>query len=116
LNESGTENSVILVADADMLADGAAVDIQTIFGQRVVVPSNGNLAQWSSSGRSAAAPELSVTVTAERGQQQPARSRRRKQLQQSSEKISRCRATQSPVARQQAELESFRKRVVEAGS
>ena len=43
LRESG-DNSVILVADVDMLADGAAVDIQEIFGRKVVVPSNGNLA------------------------------------------------------------------------
>jgi len=43
LRESG-ENSVILVADVDMLADGAAVDIQEIFGRKIVVPSNGNLA------------------------------------------------------------------------
>jgi ABC-type uncharacterized transport system involved in gliding motility auxiliary subunit len=35
---------VILVADVDMLADGAAVDIQEIFGRKIVVPSNGNLA------------------------------------------------------------------------
>jgi ABC-type uncharacterized transport system involved in gliding motility auxiliary subunit len=38
------ENAVILVADVDMLADGAAVDVQEVFGRRVVVPSNGNLA------------------------------------------------------------------------
>src|SRR5436305_8918833 len=44
LRESSAENSVILVADVDMLPDGAAVDIQEIFGRRVVVPSNGNLA------------------------------------------------------------------------
>jgi ABC-type uncharacterized transport system involved in gliding motility auxiliary subunit len=44
LRESSTENSVTLVADVDMLADGAAVDIQEMFGRRVVVPSNGNLA------------------------------------------------------------------------
>ena len=44
MKEAAAENSVVLVADADMLADGAAVEIQTIFGQRVVVPSNGNLA------------------------------------------------------------------------
>ena len=43
LRESG-ENSVILVADVDMLADGAAVDVQEIFGRRIIVPSNGNLA------------------------------------------------------------------------
>src|SRR3954470_6281929 len=44
LRESAKENSVILVADVDMLADGAAVDIQDVFGRKVVVPSNGNLA------------------------------------------------------------------------
>jgi ABC-type uncharacterized transport system involved in gliding motility auxiliary subunit len=44
LRESSAENSVILVADVDMLADGAAVDIQDMFGRKVVVPSNGNLA------------------------------------------------------------------------
>ena len=44
LRESSSENSVILVADVDLLADGAAVDIQDMFGRKVVVPSNGNLA------------------------------------------------------------------------
>src|SRR4051812_29583911 len=44
LRESTAENSVILVADVDMLADGAAVDVQEMFGRKIVVPSNGNLA------------------------------------------------------------------------
>jgi ABC-type uncharacterized transport system involved in gliding motility auxiliary subunit len=44
LRESSGENSVIVVADVDMLADGAAVDVQDVFGRKVVVPSNGNLA------------------------------------------------------------------------
>jgi len=44
LKESAADNSVILVADADLLNDGAAVDVQEVFGRRVVVPSNGNLA------------------------------------------------------------------------
>jgi len=44
LRESAAENSVILVGDVDMLADGAAVDIQEVFGRKIVVPSNGNLA------------------------------------------------------------------------
>ena len=43
LRESG-ENSVIVVADVDILADGAAVDVQEVFGRKVIVPSNGNLA------------------------------------------------------------------------
>jgi ABC-type uncharacterized transport system involved in gliding motility auxiliary subunit len=44
LRESANDNSLILVADVDMLADGAAVDIQEVFGRKIVVPSNGNLA------------------------------------------------------------------------
>ena len=44
LKASAAENSIVLVADADMLADGAAVEVQEIFGQRVIVPRNGNLA------------------------------------------------------------------------
>jgi len=44
LRQSEKDNSVVLVADVDLLADGAAVDVQEIFGRRVVVPSNGNLA------------------------------------------------------------------------
>jgi ABC-type uncharacterized transport system involved in gliding motility auxiliary subunit len=44
LQQAAADNSVVLVADADMLADGAAVQVQNIFGQRIVVPSNGNLA------------------------------------------------------------------------
>jgi ABC-type uncharacterized transport system involved in gliding motility auxiliary subunit len=44
LKVSAAENSIVLVADADMLADGAAVDVQDVFGQRVIVPRNGNLA------------------------------------------------------------------------
>jgi len=43
LKEAKEENTVVLVADADMLTDNAAVDIQDVFGQRVVVPRNGNL-------------------------------------------------------------------------
>jgi len=43
LKESAKDNSVVLVSDVDMLTDGAAVDIQDVFGQRLVVPRNGNL-------------------------------------------------------------------------
>ncbi len=44
LREAAAENTVVVVGDVDMLTDGAAVDIQEIFGQRVAVPRNGNLA------------------------------------------------------------------------
>lgn len=43
LKESTQENSVVLVADVDMLTDNAAVEVQDVFGQRLVVPRNGNL-------------------------------------------------------------------------
>jgi ABC-type uncharacterized transport system involved in gliding motility auxiliary subunit len=44
LRESAAPNSIVLVADVDMLTDGAAVEVQEIFGQRLVIPRNGNLA------------------------------------------------------------------------
>ncbi len=44
LKQSAGENSVALIADVDLLSDGAAVEIQEVFGQRVAVPRNGNLA------------------------------------------------------------------------
>ncbi|HWI14716.1 MAG TPA: Gldg family protein, partial [Burkholderiales bacterium] len=44
IKEAAADNSVILVADVDMLTDGAAVEVQEIFGQKLVVPRNGNLA------------------------------------------------------------------------
>ena len=43
LKEAAAENSVVLVADVDMLTDNAAVEVQDVFGQRLVVPRNGNL-------------------------------------------------------------------------
>jgi len=44
LKTSVQPNSVVLVGDVDMLADGAAVDVREVFGRKVVVPSSGNLA------------------------------------------------------------------------
>jgi ABC-type uncharacterized transport system involved in gliding motility auxiliary subunit len=44
LAESREENSVVLIADSDFINDGAAVNIQELFGQRIVVPANSNLA------------------------------------------------------------------------
>ncbi len=44
LRQSAGENAVVLIADVDFLSDGAAVEIQEVFGQRVAVPRNGNLA------------------------------------------------------------------------
>jgi ABC-type uncharacterized transport system involved in gliding motility auxiliary subunit len=44
LKESKDENTVVLIGDSDLLNDGAAVQIREIFGQRVAIPINGNLA------------------------------------------------------------------------
>jgi ABC-type uncharacterized transport system involved in gliding motility auxiliary subunit len=43
LAEAKEEGSVVLIADSDFINDGAAVNIQEIFGQRIVVPANSNL-------------------------------------------------------------------------
>ncbi len=44
IRQAAAENSVVLIGDVDMLTDGAAVEVQDVFGQKVVVPRNGNLA------------------------------------------------------------------------
>jgi ABC-type uncharacterized transport system involved in gliding motility auxiliary subunit len=44
LKEAAKETSVVLVADADILFDQFCVQIQEFFGQRIVIPRNGNLA------------------------------------------------------------------------
>lgn len=43
IREAAAENQVVVVGDVDMLTDGAAVEVQEMFGQKVVVPRNGNL-------------------------------------------------------------------------
>jgi ABC-type uncharacterized transport system involved in gliding motility auxiliary subunit len=44
LKEAKDDNTVVLIGDTDLLNDGAAVQIREIFGQRVAIPINGNLA------------------------------------------------------------------------
>jgi ABC-type uncharacterized transport system involved in gliding motility auxiliary subunit len=44
VRESAVENAVVLVGDSDFINDGAAVQVQEIFGQRIVIPRNGNIA------------------------------------------------------------------------
>ena len=36
LREGAAENQVVLVADVDLLTDGAAVEVQDMFGQKLV--------------------------------------------------------------------------------
>lgn len=44
LTQSKENNAVILIADSDFINDNVAVQIQEVFGQRIVYPTNGNLA------------------------------------------------------------------------
>lgn len=136
LTEAKQENSVVLVSDVDMLTDGAAVDIQEVFGQRLVVPRNGNLNLAQSlveqvAGdfdltklRSRAAFTRPLTVI----QQMEARAQQsylgkikelEDNLQQTQEKLTNLQkqragaqaATMSPE--QQAEVENFKKKAIE---
>ncbi|MCL4800047.1 MAG: Gldg family protein [Burkholderiales bacterium] len=138
LEASKDANSVILVADADLLHDGAAVDIQEIFGRRIVVPSNGNLAfamglveqvaggQELLSLRSRAAALRPLTVVRElEAEAQKQYFGKIKALEdeiaKTNEKLQSLQKTSAGPAKsaeiltpeQQAELESFRKKVVE---
>jgi len=138
LRESTAENSVILVADVDMLADGAAVDIQEMFGRKIVVPSNGNLAlalgmveQFASGNdlislrsRESAFRPLTVVreLEAEAQKQYFGKIQALEdELQKTNAKLQELQKAQGAAgkggqiltAEQQAELERFRKRVAE---
>ncbi len=137
LKEAAAENSVVLVADADMLADGAAVEVQNILGQRVVVPSNGNLAlvqgmiEQLASGddlmslrsRASSFRPLTVVREMEANAQKQYFGKIKEledELQQTTEKMQKLqkqsggtKTAQIMSPEQQAELERFKKRVIE---
>jgi ABC-type uncharacterized transport system involved in gliding motility auxiliary subunit len=138
LKESAAENSVILVADVDMLNDGAAVDVQEVFGRRVVVPSNGNLAfaqamveQFASGdalgslrSRAAAFRPLAVVRQMEADAQKQYFGRLKSledEVQKTTDKLQALQKARGDAAKgaqimspeQQAEIENFRKHVTE---
>jgi len=43
LKESTADTVVILVGDSDMIFDPVCVQVQNIFGQKIIIPQNGNL-------------------------------------------------------------------------
>jgi ABC-type uncharacterized transport system involved in gliding motility auxiliary subunit len=137
LKESKEENSVVLVADVDLLSDGAAVEIQEVFGQRVAVPRNGNLAlalglveQLSGDSalislRSRASFSKPLTVLREmEAQAQQQYLGKIKELEdslnQTQENLQKLQKSKAGVtstiltAEQQAELDNFRKKAAEA--
>ncbi len=136
--ESAAENSVILVADVDMLNDGAAVDVQEVFGRRIVVPSNGNLAfahsmvEQLASGdalislrsRTSAFRPLTVVREMEAEAQKQYFGRLKEledELQKTTDKLQELQKSRGAAAKsaqiltpeQQEEIENFRKRVAE---
>ena len=139
LRESANENSLILVADVDLLADGAAVDVQDVFGRKVVVPSNGNLAFAMGMVEQFAAGDEFISLRSRAGAFRPLtvvrelEAEAQKQyfgkiqaledeVQKTTAKLQELQKAQGPAgksgqilsAEQQAELERFRKTVAEA--
>ncbi len=136
LKASSADNAVVLVGDSDFINDGAAVQIQEIFGQRIVIPRNGNIAfaqalvdQFAGdpdliglrSRASAARPFIRIRDMEARAQQ--AYLGKIKELEsslgQTQEKLSALQKGRGPgagailSAEQQSELENFRRKAAE---
>ena len=136
LKESAADNAVVLVGDSDFINDGAAVQIQEIFGQRIVIPRNDNIAfaqalvdQFAGdpdliklrSRASAARPFIRIRDMEARAQQ--AYLGKIKELEsslgQTQEKLSALQKGRGPgagailSAEQQSELEDFRRKAAE---
>ncbi|MDA0225581.1 MAG: hypothetical protein O2975_05650, partial [Proteobacteria bacterium] len=132
------ENAVVVIGDVDMLADGAAIDVQDVFGQKVIVPSNGNLAfalslveqvsggEALASLRSRASAFRPLTVMREleaeaQKQYYGKISALEAELQKTNEKLqsvqkpsgAAAKGAQILTAGQQKEIEAFRKRVIQ---
>ena len=137
LKESQSETTVVLVGDSDLLNDGAAVQISEIFGQRVAIPINGNLAFGQGlveqlagdadlvSLRSRATAQRPFTVVkqmeAEAAQAYLGKIQSLEDsLQDTRKKLESLQRTRAPTggaailtAEQQAEIDNFRKRAAE---
>jgi ABC-type uncharacterized transport system involved in gliding motility auxiliary subunit len=138
LKAGAGENSVILVADVDMLNDGAAVDVQEVFGRKIVVPSNGNIAFAQSMVEQFASGDALTTLRSRADAFRPLTVVREMQahaqeqymgrlksledeLQKTTEKLQELQKARGAAAKgalimtpeQQAEIENFRKRVTE---
>jgi gliding motility-associatede transport system auxiliary component len=139
LRESASDNSVILVADVDLLADGAAVDVQDVFGRKVVVPSNGNLALAMGMVEQFAAGDDLISLRSRTGAFRPLTVVREleaeaqkeyfgkiqaleEEVQKTTAKLQELQKSQGPAGKsaqiltpeQQAEIERFRKTVAES--
>ncbi len=136
LKESSADNAVVLVGDSDFINDGAAVQVQELFGQRIVIQRNGNLAfaealvdqvagdpaLISLRSRASAARPFTVIRDMEARAQQAYLGKIKEledSLNQTQEKLSALQRTRAPGTstilspEQQAELENFRKKAAE---
>ena len=136
LKESKGETAVALVADSDFVNDGAAVQVQELFGQRIVIQRNGNLAfaqalvdQFAGDPalvelriRASASRPFTVIRDLEARAQQAYLGKIKAledSLNQTQEKLAQLQRTRAPGAstilspEQQAELENFRKKAAE---
>lgn len=137
LKESKGENTVVLIGDSDLLNDGAAVQIREIFGQRVAIPINGNLALIQAvaeqlagdpdliglRGRATAARPFTVVkqMEAEAAQAYLGKIKGLEEsLDETRKKLESLQKTKGPAAsgailtaEQQAEVENFRRRAAE---
>ncbi len=142
LKESKEENTVVLFADSDFLQDGAAVQIQEMFGRRIAIPANGNLPLFQAvveqmagdpalinlASRSVATRPLTVVRQMEAEAQQAYLGKMKEledSLNQTKEKLSALEKKPAPgmkadptvkvqlTPEQQQEVDNFRKRVVE---
>jgi ABC-type uncharacterized transport system involved in gliding motility auxiliary subunit len=137
LKEAKEDNTVVLIGDTDLLNDGAAVQIREIFGQRVAIPINGNLALMQAlveqlagdpdliglRGRATAARPFTVVkqMEAEAAQAYLGKIKGLEEsLDETRKKLEALQKTKGPAAagailtpEQQAEIENFRKRAAE---
>ncbi len=137
LKEAQAETTVVLVGDSDLVNDGAAVQISEIFGQKVAIPINGNLAfvqglveQLTGDAdliglRSRATAQRPFTVVkqmeAEAAQAYLGKIQALEDsLQETRQKLESLQRTKAPTGgaailtpEQQAEIENFRKRAAE---
>jgi ABC-type uncharacterized transport system involved in gliding motility auxiliary subunit len=136
IKQSAEENSVVLVADVDLLTDNAAVDVQEVFGQRVVIPRNGNLALAQGLVEQLAGDDALITLRSRAAfsrpltvvQQMEAHAQQQylgkikeledslNQTQEKLQSLQKARGNASAAiltAEQQTELENFRKKAVE---
>ncbi len=142
LKEAKEENTVVLFADSDFLQDGAAVQIQEMFGRRIAIPANGNLPLFQAvveqmagdptlinlASRSIATRPLTVVKQMEAEAQQAYLGKMKEledNLNQTKEKLSALEKKPPPgqkpdpttkvslTPEQQEEVDNFRKRVVE---